>query len=103
MNVSQFDAHIQAVASCRYPNSASIVTCHHGQYPLGQHMEGTIALREKRGLVFPLLRQSGIAHKTEKMGHITILTDDQNSLNRNEPIPESGTEEQFKMLTRYTP
>ena len=76
MNVSQFDAHIQAVAGLPMPTARQLSPAIMVNI-LGQHMEGTIALREEKADWSFHYYGKAESRTDRKMGHITILTDDQ--------------------------
>ncbi|CZR02066.1 rudiment single hybrid motif [Trichococcus palustris] len=75
MTLSQFDAHIQAVAGLPMPKGRLLSPAIMVNI-LGQHMEGTIAAREKKADWSFHYYGKAESRTDRKMGHITILTDD---------------------------
>lgn len=74
-SVSQFDAHILAVAGLPLPEAELLFPAVMVNI-LGQHMEKTTALREEKpGWSFHYYGKEDAQHN-RKMGHITILTHD---------------------------
>lgn len=75
MSLSQFDAHIQAVAGLPMPK-ARLLSPAIMVNILGQHMESTIASRENKADWSFHYYGKAESRTDRKMGHITILTDD---------------------------
>jgi len=75
MSLSQFDAHIQAVAGLPMPK-ARLLSPAIMVNILGQHMEGTIASRENKADWSFHYYGKAESRTDRKMGHITVLTDD---------------------------
>lgn len=75
MSLSQFDAHIRAVAGLTMPKArllSSVVMVN----ILGQHMEDSLAFRDKKAeWSFHYYGKEDL-HTNRKVGHVTILTND---------------------------